>query len=45
MRIHFLDGFRGLAILLVVIFHAYAQWPEHYPYGSDYANIPVIKLG
>ena len=45
MRIQFLDGFRGLAILLVVIFHAYVQWPGHYPYGSDYANIPVIKLG
>ena len=45
MRIQFLDGFRGLAILLVIIFHAYVQWPGHYPYGSDYASIPVIKLG
>ena len=45
MRLQFLDGFRGLAILLVVIFHAYVQWPEHYPYGDSYAEFPVIKLG
>ena len=45
MRIQFLDGFRGLAILLVVIFHAYVQWPDHYPYGSDYTDFPLFKLG
>ena len=45
MRLQFIDGFRGVAILLVVIFHAYVQWPEHYPYGDSYAELPVIKLG
>jgi len=44
-RIEYLDGHRGLAILLVVAFHAYARWPELVPYGDTYANIPLFKYG
>ena len=45
MRLQFLDGFRGLAIILVIIFHAYVPRIEYYPYGDAYADIPVINLG
>ena len=45
MRLQFLDGFRGLAIILVIIFHAYVSRPEHFPYGDAYVDIPVINLG
>ena len=45
MRLHFLDGFRGLAIMLVVLFHAYVPRTEYYPYGDAYVDIPIINLG
>ena len=44
-RIQFLDGLRGLAILMVVLFHAYARWLDLYPYGSKFAGIPVFAYG
>jgi peptidoglycan/LPS O-acetylase OafA/YrhL len=44
-RLLFLDGLRGVAILLVVAFHAYARWPELMPYGSQYASIPFARYG
>jgi peptidoglycan/LPS O-acetylase OafA/YrhL len=44
-RIEYLDGHRGLAILLVVAFHAYARWPELVPYGEAYGSIPPFKYG
>lgn len=44
-RIEFLDGFRGLAILLVIGFHAFTRWPDIVPYGSQYATIPLFKVG
>ena len=36
IRIKYLDGFRGVAILMVVFFHAFARWPGLLPYGDRY---------
>ena len=44
-RITYLDGHRGLAILMVIVFHSYVKWPNHVPYGSEYADIAFFKFG
>ena len=44
-RIEFLDGLRGLAILLVMGFHAFARYPELMPYGNEYAWFPPFQYG
>jgi peptidoglycan/LPS O-acetylase OafA/YrhL len=44
-RIEYLDGHRGLAILLVIGFHAYARWPSLVPYDNAYGNIPLFRFG
>lgn len=44
-RIHYLDGHRGLAILLVIFFHAYVRWVDLLPFGNSFAEFQPFKYG
>lgn len=40
-----LDGLRGVAILLVVLFHTFARRVQEMPWVSIYHEFPIFKLG
>jgi peptidoglycan/LPS O-acetylase OafA/YrhL len=44
-RLTQLDGLRGLAILMVFFYHSFSRWPEKFPYGDSYAEIPIFEYG
>ena len=50
-RIEILDGFRALAILMVLSFHYFSRWTpprwtsNYYPYGGKYAEFPLFNFG
>jgi peptidoglycan/LPS O-acetylase OafA/YrhL len=43
-RLEFIDGLRGLAILAVLIFHAYVSAPNNLPFGDQFGFAP-LRLG
>lgn len=44
-RIIVLDSLRGLAIVLVLLFHGYFIWDQYYPYKNEFGNNFLFKYG
>lgn len=38
-RVEYLDGLRGLAIIMVLLFHSFARWGEIVPYGKNLVHL------
>lgn len=44
-RISFLDSLRGIAIILVVLYHIYGRGDGSMPFGKEYSFMPYIEYG
>lgn len=45
LRITYLDGLRAIAILLVILFHAFGRWPAVMPYGANFEHFYLVRYG
>jgi peptidoglycan/LPS O-acetylase OafA/YrhL len=45
LRLTFIDGLRGIAIISVILFHSYVRWPNLVPYGDRFIHLPVVSYG
>lgn len=44
-RVEYLDGLRGLAIIMVLLFHSFARWGEIVPYGEKFSAFILFEDG